>query len=522
LDGGIHGSRRAKWADGIRHRQIEEAGIKILRFRNERIAKELAAVLQEIAAVCNERRSQPPARAVGVEPRRGAEVPWRQACFLRPGDWVVKNEHTHVARIAFIESTVTNETVYSLTVEEDHSLITKAGVAHNSQVNYTSALTVSELLSNEPLRLHEFPVAREKVFLAHAGDCPLPRRVAEAISQYTQLSTTGDQEAAVFPGILTQGRAMASRLLNCDPEEVAFVGPTSLALSFIASGLKFTRGDNVLIYFDDYPANVYPWLALAEQGVEVRRINTPDLGIIRTSDVLNLVDENTRLVSLASCHFISGERIDVPAIGRALRDRGILFCLDAIQTLGAFPTPVEHVDFLAADAHKWLLGPCGSGLLYVRRSLQERVSPPVYGWHNVRSPNFVAQDRIVFRSGAKKYEAGTHNLLGLVGLIAALEMILELGVAEIAKELLRKRALLVPGLQNRGYRVLRAEAAPETASAIVSFYRADTDLAALHQRLLATGIVTSLRTDRAGQKYIRLSPHVYNSDAELEQLLGAL
>src|SRR5262249_6884494 len=126
------------------------------------------------------------------------------------------------------------------------------------------------------------------------------------------------------------------------------------------------------------------------------------------------------------------------------------------------------------------------------------------------------------RSGAKKYEAGTHNLLGLTGLIAALELILELGVASIARELLRKRSLLVPALQSRGCRVLRKEAAPESASAIVSFQRPGADLAALHQRLLAESIVTSLRTDRAGQKYIRLSPHFYNSDAELERFLALL
>jgi selenocysteine lyase/cysteine desulfurase len=395
-------------------------------------------------------------------------------------------------------------------------------MAQHSAPDHPSALTIADLLSNEPLRLHEFPVTRERVFLAHAGDCPLPRRVAEAISNYALLSTTGDQEAVVFPGILTKGRALAARLLNCDPEEIAFVGPTSLALSFIASGLKFRRGDNVLIYFDDYPSNVYPWMALADQGVEVRRLNIPELGVIRTADVLGQVDQNTRLVSLASCHFITGERIDVPAIGRALRERQILFCLDAIQTLGAFPTPVEHVDFLAADAHKWLLGPCGSGLLYVRRSLQERLNPPVFGWHNVRCPDFVAQEHIVFRSGAKKYEAGTHNLLGLVGLMAALELILELGLANISRELLRKRALLVPALQKRGCRVLRAEASPETGSAIVSFQRPGADLAALHQRLLAANIVASLRKDRAGQKYLRLSPHVYNTDAELERLLAAL
>src|SRR5262249_17712533 len=229
-------------------------------------------------------------------------------------------------------------------------------------------MTVADLLQNEDLRQREFPVTRERIFLAHAGDCPLPRRVAEAIERYARQCTTGDQEGLVYPMILERGRELASKLLNCNPAELAFVGPTSLALSFIASGLRLRKGDNILIYFDDYPSNVYPWLAMAEQGIEVRLMNTKGLGIIRPMDVIGQVDENTRLVALASCHFISGYRLDYQTIGKELHARNILFCLDAIQTLGAFPTTTENVDFLAADAHKWLLGPCGAGLLFVRSS----------------------------------------------------------------------------------------------------------------------------------------------------------
>jgi len=380
-------------------------------------------------------------------------------------------------------------------------------------------MTLAEVLANEELRQHEFPVAREKIFLAHAGDCPLPRRVAQAISEYAQQATGSDQETLVFPGALNDGRKLAARLLNCQEDEVAFVGPTSLALSFIASGLEFRKSDNILIYFDDYPANVYPWMALAEQGIEVRLLNTRGLGVIRPMDVLGQVDENTRLVALASCHFVSGYRIDHAAIGKALRARNILFCLDAIQTLGAFPTTVEHVDLLAADAHKWLLGPCGAGVLYVRRDLQEKVNPPIYGWHNVRCPNFAAQEQIVYRSGAKKYEAGSQNLLGLVGLIAAMELILEIGVDKIARELLRKRAWLVPALQAKGYTALHADAAAPNASGIITFFKSGQDLTALHQTLLDANIVTSLRADRAGQRYLRLSPHFYNTDTELRRVV---
>jgi cysteine desulfurase/selenocysteine lyase len=383
-------------------------------------------------------------------------------------------------------------------------------------------MTLEDLHKDEALRRHEFPVVRDKVFLAHAGVCPLPRRVSQAVADYAAEAGTGDQEKFIFPDILDEGRRLAAGLLRCQPQEVAFVGPTSLALSFIASGLKLRRGDNILIYFDDYPSNVYPWMALSAAGVQVRLMNTRGLGEIRTRDVLGQVDENTRLVALATCHFISGYRLDIADIGRQLRSRNVLFCLDAIQTLGAFPTTVEHVDFLAADAHKWLLGPCGAGLLYVRREVQDRINPPVYGWHNVHCPDFVAQEQIELRKDARKYEVGTHNLLGLVGLMAAIRLVQEVGIDNISAELLRKRAWLVPALQDRGFTVLQPDPPAEARSGIVSFHRPGTDPTALHTRLSESGILTSLRATRAGQKYLRLSPHFYNTDAELERTIELL
>ena len=379
-------------------------------------------------------------------------------------------------------------------------------------------MTLQDLINNEELRCHEFPVARDKIFLGHAGVCPLPRRVADAVAACAAQGTLGDQEAFLLHR-LVDARKLAAQVLQCQSEEVALVGPTSLGLSLVAAGLSFRKSDNILIYHDDYPSNVYPWMALAAKGVQVRLINTRGLGVIRAIDVMGQVDENTRLVALASCHFISGYRLEHQAIGKYLRGRGILFCLDAIQTLGAFPTTVESVDFLAADAHKWLLGPCGAGVLYVRRELQEKLNPPLYGWNNVRCPNFVAQEKIEFRNDATKYEAGTHNLLGVVGLIASLELVREIGVDNIAAELLRKRALLVPALSAKGYTVLNAEAKPENASGIVTVYQPGVDLAPLHKKLADAGVVASLRSDRKGQRYLRLSPHFYNTDAELQRVL---
>ena len=227
-------------------------------------------------------------------------------------------------------------------------------------------MTLPEILSNDALRRHEFPVVERTVYLAHAGVCPLPRRVAEATVACATAGMQGDQETAVSRDFLAQTRELAARLLQARASEIALVGPTSLALSLVANGLRFRRNANVVVYFDDYPTNVYPWMSLAERGVTVRFLNLRRLGVIRPMDVLGQVDEDTRLVALASCHFVSGWRLELDRLGQALRARGIWFCVDGIQTLGAFPTSVEHVDILAADAHKWLLGPCAAGVLYVR------------------------------------------------------------------------------------------------------------------------------------------------------------
>jgi selenocysteine lyase/cysteine desulfurase len=383
-------------------------------------------------------------------------------------------------------------------------------------------MTVSEILSNEALRRHEFPVAGGKIFLAHAGVSPLPRRVAEAMRDYATLCTHEDQWTVMAESRIRHTRELAARLIGAEAEEIAFAAPTALALSMAAAGLPWRKGDNILIYFDDYPANVYPWTALAEKGVQVRLMNVRELGKIRPVDVMGQVDEQTRLVALATNHFLAGFRPDLDAIGQYLHDRNILFGLDAIQTLGAFPLSVRYVDFLAAGAQKWLLGPCGAGIFYVRKSLQDKLRPIALGSGNVRSPNFVAQEKMVFTPDARRYESGTGNLIGLAGLEAALELLLEAGVENIAAELLRKRAWLVPALQAKGWNVLQGDAPPVHASGIITLHRADADLPALSRKLRAAGIEVSFREDRGGRQYIRLSPHFYNTDEELRRTLDIL
>jgi selenocysteine lyase/cysteine desulfurase len=383
-------------------------------------------------------------------------------------------------------------------------------------------MTILEIQSDEALRRELFPAVAHGVYLANAGVCPLPRRVVDRINKYTQACLYSDQEDVVDAGLLDEIRESAAGLCGVQATEIALVGPTSTALSLIASGLPLQPGDNVLVYYEDYPSNVYPWMAMQKNGVEVRWIKVPQLGVIEWEHISPLIDHRTRLVALASCHFLAGWRIDIDDIGRRLRGMQILFSLDMIQTLGAFPTPLTHVDFAAADSHKWLLGPCAAGVMYVRKGIQESFTPPIHGWHNVRCPDFIAQPEIVYRHGALKYEAGSHNFLGLVGLHECFRMIEEFGMDQIAEDLASKRKYLSKELLNRGMHVLCADSPADRSGGMISFFRHDLDLPDVHRRLAEKRITVSLRRDRTHQTYLRLSPHYYNNHADFDLFFQAL
>ena len=376
-----------------------------------------------------------------------------------------------------------------------------------------------DLQNDESLRRREFPVCADKVYLAHAGVSPVPSVVTQAIHEVATAAGLDEQEVGLGD-LLRVARARAAKLLGANVNEVALIGPTTAGLSAVATGLDWQPGDEVLIYQDDFPVNVYPWQSLESRGVVVRRLQTPALGQITPEIVIEQLNAKTRLVALASCHFVSGWRIDHHAIGRELRERNVLFCLDAIQTLGAFPTTVEHIDFLAADSHKWLLGPCAAGVFYVRHELQDRLSPPAFGWNNVHCPNYVSQEKMILRSDAGRYEAGSFNILGIAGLNAALGLLLEVGIDNIVADLRDKREWLVSALLEKDFEVLCPE--PENAGGITSCWREGDDMKALGDKLMAESIVASVRGDRSGRDYLRFSPHFYNTQPELERAVDLL
>ena len=376
-------------------------------------------------------------------------------------------------------------------------------------------MTLEELVSHEPSRLAEFPVSGEGIFMAHAGVTILPRRVTSAMQDYLEMCCLQHQESGHVWRTLQETRGVAAQLIGAKPSEIALLGPTSLGLSLVANGIDWQQGDEVVCYHDDYPANVYPWMDLQRHGVTLRYVETEAPGAITLEAVEKVLTPRTRMVALASCHFFTGYRIDVDAIGKMLRQRGILFCLDAIQTVGAFPTSVEYVDFLSADAHKWMLGPMAAGIFYVREELQDTLRPSLLGAWNVRSPNFIAQDEVAFEKGGRRYEPGVLNAAGIIGMRAGLELILDLGLDAISARLLKLKAVLVERLGALGFQVLPPTAGENASSITTACRDGGASLEAVFDHLTAHKVVVSLRHNRAGRAHLRFSPHFYNTEEEI-------
>ena len=380
-------------------------------------------------------------------------------------------------------------------------------------------VSIDHILADEALRHHLFPVTAKRIFLAHAGVAPLPGPCVAALKHEAERASHS-QESAEFMVEIEAIRRVGARLINANSDEVALLGPTSLGLNLVANGLDWKDGDEVVCYPDDYPANVYPWVALASKGVKVVPLLPERMGEITPELVLAALTPKTKLVALASCHYLSGFRLDYETIGEELHRRGVLFCLDAIQSLGATTLDVLHIDFLAADSHKWMLGPLGAGIFYVKRRHFETLRPTLVGAWNVVSPGFVAQPEIVFENSARRYEPGALNLLALHGMKASLELILGLGVTQIEARLLDLRSfcedkLLAAKFKVIGFANRRSQKCGITTIALDSEEKA----VALAKKLRDNRIDVSLRHARSGTACIRLSPHFYNTEEEIEEVI---
>lgn len=368
-------------------------------------------------------------------------------------------------------------------------------------------------------REEEFPVTGECIYMNHAGTGPLPRRSAERMKALADLvSRTGDRRWLERNTEINRVRELAARLMGArHPHEVAFVENTSSGLSLVASGLDWKSGDNIVSAALEFPSNVYPWMQLAEQGVELRLVPERD-GRIDTDELLETLDDRTRMVALSWVQYASGFRTDLARVGAVCRKRGILFVVDVIQGLGALPLDVEkdQVDVCAASTHKWLLGPEGVGLLYVSDRVIDQLRPIRSGWRSMRHTFDWTKFDLEFAEGAKRFESGTLNAYGIVAVGGSLEIFLEVGAADLEQQVLAVTDRAATGLADLGFQLISSRRPGETSGIVTALHPSHTpdDLV---KHLAQQDIVVAARAGR-----FRVAPHFYNTFEDVDRMLGVL
>jgi cysteine desulfurase/selenocysteine lyase len=357
-----------------------------------------------------------------------------------------------------------------------------------------------------------FPVTKHCTYLNHAAFAPLSNPVRAAMAKFIADSGVIFGRESRYEHISNDLRAVLAWLINAAPEEIAFVQNTGSGINIIANALPLQDGDNVIFCDIEFPSNVYPWMHLQRKGVEARCVPHDGGGL--TVDALErYADANTRVVAASSVEFLTGFKSDLQALGIWCREHGAYFVVDAIQSLGAAPLDVQacQIDFLACGGPKWLMGPLGLGFIYCRHDLLDDLTPPfagslsVVGWEDWRDYN------LTFLPDARRFEIGTENLLGQIGLLTAVRFLMEVGIQAIERWTLRLTDLLIGDLQRRGYNIA-SNLEQKRRSAIVSF-NVPGDVDAAFRKLADAKVVVSKR-----EQYIRVSPHCYNTETEIARV----
>ena len=364
----------------------------------------------------------------------------------------------------------------------------------------------------------EFPQANGLCYLNHAAVAPWPKRATDAVSAFA--SENLQQGAQDYPRWSRTERTLRDQLrtlLNAPhSDDIALVKNTSEALSFVAQGVDWQAGDQVIISNQEFPSNRLPWEALAERGVEVVAV---ELGAEPEQALIDAMGPGTRLLSISSVQYGTGLRLDLPRLGNACRERGVLFCVDAIQTLGAQPFDVQQIDcdFAMADGHKWLLAPEGLGVFFCHARVRDQLQLTQHGWHMVDAIG--DYDRADWRPArsARRFEAGSPNTLAQQAMSASLSLLLEADMNWVAAQLDARICLLAERLQALpGVKVL-SDLRAGRRSGIITFAVAGQDHKALHKALMDRGVVCALRGGG-----IRWSPHFYTPQSTLESALAQL
>jgi len=363
----------------------------------------------------------------------------------------------------------------------------------------------------------DFPVKTSRIFFDHAKVSPLPRRVRDAVNTFTNdACENGTKNYKKWMEEVDRVRGKFAWLINGDVDEVAFVKNTSEGISIVANGLDWNPGDNVVIPDIEFPANVYPWWNLKRFGVETRMVKSKD-GRVVFDDLIEKTDERTRIVSVSSVECNSGFKNDLNRIGAFCRENNILFCVDAIQSLGVLEMDVkrDNIDFLSADGHKWMLSVEGLGGFYISKNVLEKIYPVTVGWDSVVNAwDFMNYD-FTFRPDAKRFEEGSFNTMSIYALGAALDLLQKTGIDSIQSSVLSQGDYLMEGLQKRGIKILNSQVQKER-SGIIS-YELKAEPKQFSTYMLERNVSLTVRDG-----LVRLSPHYYNSKDEADQFFELL
>ena len=360
-----------------------------------------------------------------------------------------------------------------------------------------------------------FLATKHYIYFNHASTGPLPTTAVKAIEQLSRrYSEQGSIEWDEYEKLSNGTRELAAKMVNATNDEICFIQNTSQGIIYAIGSIPFEKGDNVILMKDAFPTNLSPYLYLLPE-VEKRYVTSSEL-LSDPNYILKLIDNKTKAVALDWVNFLNGIRIDLATIGQICQDKGIYFIVDGMQGLGAVMLDLKkiHVDFFSSAAPKWLLGPHGIGMLYVKRETLTQLKPFNLGWLSADWVDFYD----IFtpkplKTSAARFEEGTKNYLGIVGFQECLKLFHEIGLAKVESQVLDITDYFLSKINDLRFEIITPKARDKRAG-IVSFRRKDKDSMELFMKLKQKKIVCSLR-----EGYIRISPHFYNTIEELDHLI---
>lgn len=365
--------------------------------------------------------------------------------------------------------------------------------------------------------LDEFVQAPGLRYLNHAAVAPWPNRAALAVTRFAQENVLlGARDYPDWMVLEQRLRERLTRLLNAPAtDDVALVKNTSEALSFVAFGLSWKNGDQIVISDEEFPSNRIVWEALAGQGVEVVQVCLK--GDDPEAALLAACGPRTRLMSVSAVQFASGLLLDLRRLGAGCKQRNVLFCIDAIQQLGALPFDVQayQCDFAMADGHKWMLGPEGLGVFYCRAELREQLKLHEFGWHMLEHMGDYSRTAWEPAQSARRFECGSPNMLGAMALEASLSLLEDVGMEEVARLIAERVQWLQDGLSAIPGVGLHSPLNPARRGGIFSFSIDGIDNQQLWRQLMAQQVVCIPRGEG-----VRFSPHFYTEKRVIDETLA--